>query len=348
MTLPTTYAAALLVTIFSMICWGSWANSIKLTGKWRFELFYFDYSLGLFVAAIAIAFTFGMLGSDGFLLLDDLMRTGRRNMAYAFGAGVIFNLGNMLLVAAIALVGMSVAFPIGIGLALVIGAVLSYFINPQGNPRLIFMGVAVIVAAIIVDALAYRSLGMLREVEKMKAGEHRTLKPSVSWRGVLLCLVSGVLIGVFYPLVEMAKAGETGLGPYAVGLIFCLGIFCSTFIYNLYFMNLPVQGPPIEVRDYFGGRPRQHLFGVLGGVVWAAGTIANFAAASAPQEVQVGPAVSYAMGQGATMVSALWGIIAWKEFAGSDAKVKALLVLMFFLFLSGLGLLSMAPLYVAK
>jgi glucose uptake protein len=348
MTLATTYAAALLITIFSMICWGSWANSFKLTGKWRFELFYFDFSIGVLVAAGVIALTFGMLGSDGFVLLDDLMRAGKRNMAYAFAAGMVFNLGNILLVAAISLAGLSVAFPIGIGLAMVIGAVWNHITGPQGNPALISTGVAAIVLAIVVDALAYRSRGMLKEVAKMKAGEHRTLRPSVSWKGVLLSLASGVLIGCFYPLVEMAKAGETGLGPYAVGLIFCLGLFCSTFVYNLYFMNLPVQGPPLEVLDYFRGLPKQHLLGALGGMVWCAGTMTNFVAASTPPEVHVGPAITYAMGQGATMLSALWGILVWKEFAGSDAKVKALLVLMFFLFLSGLGLLSLAPLYVAK
>jgi glucose uptake protein len=348
MTLATTYEAALLITIFGMICWGSWANSLKLTGKWRFELFYFDFSFGVLVAAGVIALTFGMLGSDGFLLLDDLMRAGKRNVAYAFAAGMAFNLGNILLVAAIALVGLSVAFPIGIGLALIIGAVLNYTISPQGKAALVFTGVAAIVLAIVVDALAYRSLGMLKELEKMKAGEHRTLRPSVSWKGVLLSLASGVLIGSFYPLVDMAKAGDIGLGPYAVGLIFCLGLFCSTFVYNLYFMNLPVQGPPLEVRDYFRGQPKQHLLGVLGGMVWCAGTMANFVAAGTPPEVQVGPAITYAMGQGATMVSALWGILVWKEFAGADAKVKALVVLMLFLFLSGLGLLSIAPLYVAK
>jgi glucose uptake protein len=348
MTLATTYAAALLITIFSMICWGSWANSLKLTGKWRFELFYFDFSIGVLVAAGIIALTFGMLGSDGFLLFDDLMRTGRRNMAYAFAAGMVFNLGNILLVAAIALAGLSVAFPIGIGLALVIGAVLNYIINGQGNPALIFAGVAVIVLAIVADALAYRARGMLKEVARMKAGQHRTLRPSVPWKGVLLSLASGVLIGSFYPLVEMAKTGENGLGPYAVGLIFCLGLFFSTIVYNLYFMNLPVEGPPLEVLEYFRSQPKQHLFGLLGGMVWGVGTMTNFVAASTPREAQVGPAIAYAIGHGGALLSALWGILVWKEFAGSDAKVKALLGLMFFLFLSGLGLLSMALLYAAK
>lgn len=348
MTLATTYTAALLITIFSMICLGSWANSLKLAGKWRFELFYFDYSIGVLVAAGVIALTFGMLGSDGFLLLDDLMRAGKRNLAYAFAAGVVFNLGNILLVAAVALAGLSVAFPIGLGLALVIGAIWNHIISPQGHPALVFTGVAAVVLAVVVDAIAYRSRGMLKELERMKAGEHRTLRPSVSWKGVLLSLASGVLIGSCSPVLEFAKAGEIGLGPYALGLIFCLGLFSSTFVYNLYFMNLPVQGPPLEVLDYFRGLPRQHLWGFLGGVVWCAGAMTGFVAAATPPEAQVAPAITNAMGQGAVILSALWGVLAWKEFAGSDAKVKALLVLMFFLFLSGVGLLSVAPLYVGR
>jgi glucose uptake protein len=113
-------------------------------------------------------------------------------------------------------------------------------------------------------------------------------------------------------------------------------------------MNLPVQGQPVEILDYLKGTGRQHLLGILGGMIWCVGAVANFVAASAPQEVQVGPAVSYAIGQGATMVSALWGLLVWKEFAGADAKVKALLVLMFVLFAVGLGLVSVAPLFVSR
>jgi glucose uptake protein len=155
-------------------------------------------------------------------------------------------------------------------------------------------------------------------------------------------------MGSFYPLVEMGKAGETGLGPYAIAFVFTLGIFCSTFIFNLYFMNLPVQGEPVEILDYFRTTAKLHLLGVLGGGIWAAGTISNFVAASAPQEIQVGPAVTYAIGQGATMISALWGLFLWKEFAGADARVKTMLVLMFLLFLAGLGMVSIAPLYAVK
>jgi glucose uptake protein len=345
MVLPETYTSALLLTILSMLCWGSWANTYKLAGKWRFELYYFDYALGVLIAATIAAFTFGTLGYDGFLFLDDLMRAGKRNMAYGFAGGVVFNLANMLLVAAIAVAGLAVAFPVGIGLALVIGVIWNYVINPQGNPTLLFTGVAIVVGAIVVDAIAYRTHGIQQAKEKTKAGQTHSTAPRTSWKGIALSLASGVLMGSFYPLVELGKQGDWGLGPYAIAFIFALGVFSSTFVFNLFFMNVPVEGKPVEITDYFKGTFRQHLLGWTGGVIWATGTISNFVAASAPREVQVGPAISYAMGQGATLISALWGLLVWKEFRGATGTVKLLLGLMLALFAIGLGLVAIAPLY---
>ncbi len=345
MILPDSYTTALLLTILSMICWGSWANTYKLAGKWRFELFYYDYAAGVLLAAIVAAFTFGSLGFDGFLFVDDLLQAYKRKLAFGFGAGVVFNLANMLLVAAISVAGLAVAFPVGIGLALIIGVVWNYIINPQGNPTLLFTGVAIVVAAIVTDAFAYRSHALSQARKAVKAGQMRSTAPKVSWKGIVLSLASGVLMGSFYPLVEMGKQGEGGLGPYSIAFVFAVGVFSSTFIFNLFFMNLPVQGPPVEMLEYFRGTARQHLLGIVGGMVWAAGSISNFVAASAPREVQVGPAVSYALGQGATLVSALWGLLVWKEFRGADTGVKALLVIMLVLFAIGLTLVSIAPLY---
>lgn len=348
MVLPETYTAALLLTILSMLCWGSWANTYKLAGKWRFELYYFDYALGVLVAATVAAFTFGTLGYDGFLFMDDLMRAGKRNMAYGFAGGVVFNLANMLLVAAIAVAGLAVAFPVGIGLALVIGVIWNYAINPQANPTLLFAGVAVVAVAIVLDAIAYRTHALARAREQIRAGATRSTVPRASWKGILLSLASGVLMGSFYPLVELGKQGEWGLGPYAIAFIFALGVFSSTFVFNLFFMNVPVQGEPVEILDYFKGTWKQHLLGLAGGIIWAVGTISNFVAASAPREVQVGPAVSYAMGQGATLISALWGLLVWKEFRGATGKVKLLLALMLALFGIGLTLVAIAPLYAVQ
>jgi len=200
---------------------------------------------------------------------------------------------------------------------------------------LLFAGAAIVVCAIVVDAFAYRSL------EAAKAKSQR----KVSGKGIALSLASGVLMGSFFPLVEMGKTGTLGLGPYAIGFVFAVGVFLSTFFFNLIFMNFPVEGPPAAMSWYFTGTKRQHLLGILGGVVWTTGTIANFVAASAPESLQVGPATSYAIGQGATMVSALWGLLVWREFAGAGGRVRFLVALMLILFVCGLALVSLAPLY---
>jgi len=354
MILPHTYIATLLVLFFSMLCWGSWANTQKMSGKWRFELFYFDYAFGVLLTAVICAFTLGSLGYDGFSFLDDVMNGGKRYAAMGVAAGVIFNLANMLLVAAITVAGLAVAFPVGIGLALIIGVIWNYMIRPQGNAMLLFAGCALVVGAIIVDAMAYRAMEQLRAETRAKAGTASTSK-KVSLKGVFLSLASGVLMGSFYPLVVMAKsndwggtAGEAGLGPYAIGVVFALGVFFSTFVFNLFFMNLPVQGEPLEIPDYFKGLPKQHLLGVAGGILWCSGTIANFVGSSAPEEVQVGPAISLALGQGAAMVSALWGLLLWKEFEGADSRIRALVVIMFVLFIAGLTMVSVAPLYAPR
>jgi glucose uptake protein len=334
MLLPTTYAAALLLSILSMICWGSWANTFKLSKNWRFELFYFDYALGVLMAALIAAFTFGSIG-DELSFSDNLLIAGKRQMAYAVVGGVVFNLANMLLVAAISLSGLAVAFPVGIGLALVIGVFWNYLLQPAGNPALLFGGAAVVVLAIVVDAMAYRNHAVSSKVPTAR----------FSTKGLVLSLVSGVLMGSFYPLVQMSRVPDIGLGPYTAAVLFACGVFGSTFIFNLYFMNLPVQGEPVALGAYFRGSARNHLLGIAGGLIWCVGAIANFVASSAPREVNVSPATSYALGQGATMISALWGLLVWKEFAGAAPRVRTLLAVMIVLFLVGLGMVSVAPLF---
>jgi glucose uptake protein len=360
MILPTTYGAALLLTILSMVCWGSWANTQKLTGKWRFELFYFDYAFGVLLCALIAAFTFGSFNSQDLSVFDTLALTAKRKMAWAFAAGVVFNLANMLLVAAISIAGLSVAFPIGIGLALVIGVIWNYSLNPQGNPLLLFGGAGLVVVAIVVDAIAYKAHAAGKKAQVTPAPEPAPLKQSSQHRsgsrrrvpsgppspvkGIVISLISGGLMGSFYPMVQMSRAGEDGVQPYADALFFSAGVFLSTFLFNFFFMLMPVQGESVSFLDFFRGTKKQHLLGVAGGLIWCTGAISNFIASSAPPNVQVGPAVSYAMG-GATMVSALWGLLLWKEFAGAKPRVKMLLAMMLVLFAAGLGMVAVAPLY---
>lgn len=338
MILPTTYTATLLLLIVSMLCWGSWANTQKLSGKWRFELFYFDYSIGVLLMAIIAALTVGSMGNDT-TIEDNLYLAGKRQMATAIISGAVFNLANILLVAAISVAGMSVAFPVGIGLALVIGVLWNYLMNQQGNPALLFGGAALMVGAIVLSAMAH---GAHLEAKAAEAGKKKSSKSSL---GVMLAVGGGVLMGVFYPILEWSKDGDIGLTPYAAVLFFAIGVLASTPFYNLYFMNLPVKGEPVPLSQYFKGTMKQHLLGLLGGIIWCIGLTANQAAASAPKSVNVGPAISYGLGQGAALVSTLWGLLVWKEFAGAVGRVRTLLLAMLVCFVAGLVLVSLAPLY---
>jgi len=341
MTLPQTYLATLVLMILSMLCWGSWANTFKLTHNWRFELFYFDFSLGVLLTAIVAAFTFGTMGSDGFQVVDDLLQTGKRNVFSAFMGGVVFNLGNMLLLAAISVAGMAMSFPAALGTALVTGVILNYFVRRLGNPVLIFGGAVIVFGAIVVAVSAYRTHAAAKLETKAKAGLLKTSAPKVSPKGVVLSLLSGVLMGSFFQLVETSRTAGSGLGPYAVGLVFAIGVFSSTFVFNLFFMNLPVQGEPVEVLDYIRqGNAKRRLLGMAGGVVWCAGAITTFVAAAVDPQAKVADALSYPIGQAAGVVGALWGLFAWREYAGADFRVKTLLYVMLALVVCGLGMVS--------
>lgn len=353
MILPTTYLAALLLLIASMLCWGSWANTQKLAGKWRFELFYYDYSVGVVLLALLAAFTLGQWDPKELSFTDNFLIASKRQMAWGAGAGVVFNLANMLLVASIAVSGMAVAFPIAIGLALIIGVVWNYMLNPQGSAMLLFGGVALVLIAIIIDAFAYSAYTDAKRQAALKASalhpdpkaKRAAAAAPGAGRGIILAIVSGILMGMFYPLVEISREGDGGVSPYGIGLLFSGGVLLSSFFYIPFFLNFPVEGPPIEMSEYFKGTKRQHLLGIAGGIVWMAGALTNFAAASTPPSVHVGPAVSYALGQGATLVSALWGLLVWREFKGAGFGVKMLLVGMIVLFIAGLGMISIAPLH---
>jgi glucose uptake protein len=340
--IPHSYVAALLMTLLTMMCWGSWANVVKIVGEWRFELLYYDYALGILITSIFAGLTLGSMGSYGKPFLTDLNDAGGANIAFGFLGGVVYSFSNILIVGAIAVAGLGVAFPIGVGLALVVGVIWNYAVNPQGNPLLLFAGVAMIVAAIVLDGIAYRFHSGTKQAGMERSSEE---SPKKIRKGILLSVSGGVLMGMFFPLVEIGKSGPGGLGPYAIGFVFSAGVFLSTFVYNAYFLRKPIEGRPLQFKEYFQGTSREHFWGIVGGVVWAIGTLSSFVAASAPRELQVGPAISYALGQGSTMVGALWGVVVWKEFKGGGPLVNRLLVLMFVLFVSGLTMVSVAPLF---
>jgi glucose uptake protein len=326
MFIPQVYAVALAFMILSMICWGSWPNTQKATGSWRFELFYWDYVWGVLLCFMLVGLTLGRTDAaspDSFF--RNLAAADATHLTYAFLGGIVYNIANILIVGAIAIAGMAVAFPVGIGMALVIGSVLNYLITPKGNPLLLFGGVALVCVAIVLDALAYRQL---------------TPDAKASKKGIILSLLGGFGMGLFYPFVAKGISGENHLGPYTVACVFGLGILASNIPANYIVMRRPVAGPPVSLADYFGGAARLHFWGILGGAFWAVGTLSNFVASYA---AMVGPATSYALGQGATMVGAIWGVFVWKEFAGAGKSTKRLLAMMFVFFIVGLVCVALAP-----
>ncbi|HUN82857.1 MAG TPA: GRP family sugar transporter [Terracidiphilus sp.] len=332
MFLPGTYQAALFFMLLSMLCWGSWANTLKLCPRFRFQLFYWDYAIGVFVGAVVLGLTLGSMGHNGPPFLTDVVQASPRTMLWAACGGVVFNIANLLLVAAIDVAGLAVAFPVGIGLALIVGSVSSYFVSPAGNPLLLFGGVALVSLAIVTDAAAYR--------------KRESAAVATTTRGIVLSLVAGLLMGSFYPLVAHAMKPTplaAAPGPYAISFFFAIGVLLSTVPANLVLMRKPLDGKPaVSGAAYWQAQLGWHLAGVLGGAVWCTGAVANFVASGAHL---VGPAVSYSIGQGATMVSACWGVFVWHEFAGAPRSARLLLALMFLFFLLGLGAVALAPLY---
>lgn len=328
MLIVQSYALAVFLCIVTMLCWGSWANTQKLTGReWRFQLYYWDYALGVFLLALVLAFTAGSLGAGGRSFLPDLAQADSDALGSAFLGGVIFNLSNILLVAAIDIAGMAVAFPIGVGLALVLGVITNYMATPVGNATLLFAGVVCVTLAIIVDAMAYRRLP--------SQGAKTTAK------GIVISVLAGLLMGFFYRFVAASMSTdfvhlEAGkLSPYTAVVFFSAGLLASNFIWNSVVMIRPFVGEPVPFGDYFRkGNLKLHGMGILGGVIWSLGMSFSIIASGA-----AGFAISYGLGQGATMVAALWGVFVWKEFKGAPSGTNRLLTLMFCGYAIGLALI---------
>ena len=333
MYIVTHYPIAVLLCLATMVCWGSWANTQKLaTREWRFQLFYWDYAIGVLLLSLILAFTLGSSGSGGRSFLADLHQAQGQWLGSAFLGGVIFNLSNILLVAAIDIAGLAVAFPVGVGLALVLGVITTYIAKPQGNAGTLALGVAGVTVAIVLDALAYKRL--TAKDRKMPA------------KGIALSVAAGLLMGLFYSYVARAIGEiktldgvatlETGkLSPYTAIVLFSAGVLLSNFLWNTIVMIKPFSGEPVPLADYFKrGNVRLHGVGILGGMIWNLGMSFSIIASTA-----AGPALAYGLGQGATLVGALWGVLVWKEFKEAPPGTGKLLVAMFFFYVLGLAIL---------
>jgi glucose uptake protein len=325
------YSLAIVFCVITMLCWGSWANTQKLAGKtWRFELFYWDYVIGILLFSLLAALTLGSIGEQGRSFMDDLRQADSSNIISALLGGIVFNAANILFSAAIAIAGMAVAFPIAIGLALVLGVIVNYTASQKGDPVFLFIGVALVAVAIIINAVAYRKTSAANQ--------------QVSSKGIIISLVAGVLMSFFYRFIaasmdmenfENPAAGK--MTPYTAVFIFSVGIFLSNFIFNTILMKKPFQGSPTGYREYFKGNFSTHMVGMLGGLIWGLGNSLNLIAAG-----KAGPAISYGLGQGATLIAALWGVFIWKEFQHAPKGTSGLITAMFIFFIAGLALLIYA------
>ena len=327
------YTLAVILCFVTMLCWGSWGNTQKLAAKsWRYELFYWDYVIGMVLFALLLAFTAGSIGDAGRPFLADLKQASSSSILWLLLGGIIFNASNILLSASTSIAGLSVAFPLGVGLALVLGVVNNYRVALQqgsktGNLVLLAIGVALVVLAIVCNGVA----------ASRKGGNG--ISKADQKKGILLALIAGIVMSFFSSFVMRAMdtanfvtpaAGK--VTPYTAIVIFTLGVLLSNFLFNTLAMRKPFVGKPVSYGQYFKGGFKTHLVGILGGAIWCLGTALSYITAE-----KAGPAVSYALGQGAPMIAAIWGVFIWKEFKGARKGVYGLLALMFCLFIAGLA-----------
>jgi len=323
MFVPATFAVALMMTILSTICWGSFANTFKGTKNYRFELYYWDYGLGIFLIAVVLALTMGSYAGGPTAFLANLHAADGLNLLYAAFGGFIFNIANVLLIAGIEMVGLAVAFPVSIGIALVEGVVLSYALQPRGNPVLLTGGVLMALVAVGLVGKAYGAL--------------RPAGTTVPRKGMVVCVVSGLLMGVFAPFVTRAMTHGNTLTPYTTAVFLTLGAFACCFVFNPILMRRPIVGTPVAAADYFRAPASYHALGLLGGAIWGVGAVFNFVAASV-----VGVAISYAIGQASPMIACAWGVFVWKEFKGAPVRAKGFLAAMFAAYILALVLIASA------
>ena len=323
------YLLAVVFCFITMMCWGSWGNTQKLAAKsWRYELFYWDYVIGMVLFALLICFTMGSIGTEGRPFLEDIAQVDLKNVGSIILGGVIFNASNILLSASTSIAGMAVAFPLGVGISLVLGTIINYIGAPSGDPMFLFLGVGLIVVAIICNGIA-SGKAQQADAEQQKNGK----------KGIILAAVAGTLMAFFYRFVAAAMdlsnfaapaAGKAT--PYTAIFIFSLGVLVSNFLFNTLVMKRPFVGEPVSYKEYFKGNFKTHLVGILGGSIWCLGTAFSYIASG-----KAGAAISYALGQGAPMIAAIWGVFIWKEFKGANKNVYWLLGLMFLFFIAGLG-----------
>lgn len=323
MVLVTNVSLAIICCIYCCICWGSWSNTQKLVQKkdWKTSLFYWDYIAGFFLTALL-----GLLAFNGGGIFDNLTWS---SVCWALLGGLVWNVANIFLTSAIGVAGMSVAFPIGGGFGWVGGIIFNYFVAGfTGNEALLWFGVALAVAAMVLCAVSYK---------KLVSTQSRS--PFV---GIIMAFISGFGFAFFYGLVVKATAPEFGgtgtISPYQAVFFFALAVLVSTLILNPVVMKRSVEGEA-TMTDYFKkGDARTHLIGMLGGFIWMSGMVISFMSSGAG----VNKAVAYALSNASPLVAMIWGVFIWKEFKGAPKGTGKYVAAMFLCFMLALVLITLS------
>lgn len=353
---PQSYGLALATALLSTICWGSWSNTAKAAGGVvNFAHYYVDYCFGTVLVALVLFIGPGTRELGG-------PEVDLTNAVFALAAGAVFGVANLMLTTGIALGGISVAFPICIGTALVLGTVLTYVIDKRGDIHLLFPGVAFALLGVLCNARAYALLQRARQPAQSQpaavdaracltgnqdvADGDAVLRPSSftanpsTVRILLICGVGGVLMSCWAPLSAQAIKGERGLSPYSSFVFFTI----ASLVAGLGVVSgqqcccavLPRVDAVTSATAYAQLPPPLHCWGLLGGAVWALGTLANLVSGG-----HLGFALSYALGQTAPVVAVLWGLCWYREFHGAPWEAFVFLCLMFTAFVVAIVLLCL-------
>jgi len=344
MILPQTFGAALFVLILGLLCLGSWPSAYKWA-KLRWELSYFDFAAGVLAAAVIWGLTVGNLGFDGFSLMDDLIHAGKRQWFFAIVAGILFNFGNMLLMASVSVSGLSTAFPVAFAAAMILSTAIRMIGGPAGSSTLNLGGCLLLLLAIVLGAAAANIVVVMRHEANAKTGKTRSTRRPTAAKPVILAVAAGILLGLHLPLVDRATVPDIGLGPYTLALLFSAGLALSTAVLSIFFINLPAEGEPAELSEYLKAGIGTHLRGLLSGGIWCTGALALFISANTADLLKEIPTIFHYLKNAAPLIVALWGWIAWKEFRETDIRAKSLAILMLVFFACGLLMLVLAPLH---
>ncbi len=353
MILPASTLASVLLLLLAFFCWGSWANFQRLAVKWRCELFSYDFAIGVAACVALGALFLGSSNSQELTMSDNLVLASYRKIAYAILAGALVSLANMLLAAALSVSGMAVALPLTFGIGLAVTSITNFIGNAHGaNALLLFAGLFLVLAALIVDTFAYRShldelTTRIRGVPQLDPRTRLPVKTPLAARGIIIGAISGIVYGFFFPVVDASRSGDNGVEPYGAALLIGLGMFASTLFYGPFFINFPIQGAPLHVLDYFKGTKKQHFWGVLAGLVWGAGLLAALLEAASP-EAHMLSAFATALLFGAPIAGVFWGSLAWEEFKGATTGVRMMMLVTLVAYIAGLAMVSLAPNYASK